>query len=155
MSSTRAIVKAILLSWIALTSADLLRAHRGWQADGLQQPLIEEDSNLYPPPVIMTLHSTKTQYRLEITTETQTRYVTDGSTSVPQAVRDWNTEQRLDACDPAACASCETWYRCFGKRSRWQVPTLKIDGSIVNTQLQLRVRYCTILSVRLTRPAAK
>jgi len=112
-------VKAIHLSWIALTSSNLLHAHHGWQADGLQQPLIEEDSNLHPPPVTMTLHSTETQYRLEITAETRTRYVTDESTSVPQAVRDWNAEQRLDTCDPAACASCETWYRCFGKGSRW------------------------------------
>jgi hypothetical protein len=132
MSSTRDIVKAVLLSWIALTSADLLPAHRGWQADGLQQPLIEDDPNLHPTPVIMTLHSTKTQYRIAITTDTQTRYVTGGSTSVPQAVRNWNTEQRLDACDPAACASCETWYRCFGKRSRWQVLSLRVDHTITD-----------------------
>ena len=132
MLRTFAIAKTILLSWITLTSADLLPAHRGWQADGLQQPLVEDDPNLHPTPVIITLHSTKTHYRLEITTETQTRYVTDGSTSVPQAVRDWNTEQRLDACDPAACASCETWYRCFGKRSRWQVLVLRVDHTIAD-----------------------
>lgn len=119
MLSTPAITIATLLSLIALTSADLLRAHHGWQVDGLQQPLIEGDPDSHPPPVVVTLRSTRIHYEFETTTTTQTRYVADGSTSVPQAVRDWDTEQRHNVCDPAACASCETWYRCFGKRSRW------------------------------------
>jgi hypothetical protein len=132
MLCTFAIAKATLLSWIAFTSADLLRAHHGRQVDGLQQPLIEEDPGLHPPPVVMTLHLTKTRYRLKTTTTTRTRYVEGGSTSVPQAVRDWESEQTHSTCDPMACASCETWYRCFGERSRWQVPVLRVDDSITD-----------------------
>jgi hypothetical protein len=132
MLITPATAKATLLSSIALTSAESLRAHHGWQADGPQQPLIEEDPGPHPPPVVMTLHLTNTHYQLETTTTTQTRYVEDGYTSVPQAVRDWNTEQRHNTCDPMACASCEAWYKCFGERSYWYVPTLRVDNSITD-----------------------
>jgi hypothetical protein len=82
---------------------------------------------------VVTLHSTRTRYRLETTKTTQTRYVADGSTSVPQAVRDWNTQQRHDTCNPAACASCEAWYRCFGERSRWQVSAQRAGKSVTDT----------------------
>jgi hypothetical protein len=132
MLCTLAIAKITLLSWIALASANLLRPHHGWRADGLQQPLIEQGSDLYPPPIVVTLHSTETHYHLKITTTTKTRYVEEGSTSVPQAVRDWESEQTHSTCDPMACASCETWYRCFGERSRWQVPVLRVDDSITD-----------------------
>ena len=132
MLTAHRIARVILLLCIALTSADLLPVRRGRRADGLQQPLFEENLSPRPSPVVVTLHSTRTRYQLKTTETTRTRYVANGSTSVPQAVRDWNTQQEHDMCDPAACASCEAGYRCFGERSRWQVVKQRVHGSVAD-----------------------
>ena len=134
------IARVVFLFCVALTSADLLPVRREWRADGLQQPLFEEDPSPRPSPIVVTLHSTRTHYRLETTKTTQTRYVANGSTFVPQAVRDWSTRQEYDTCNPAACASCEAWYRCFGERSRWQVSAQRVDGFITDMHVASSAR---------------
>jgi hypothetical protein len=122
MLSILAVVKIMLLFRITLMSADTPYAYHGQRVGEDQMPLevpSREDSGIIPPPVKMTLHLTKTRYRLEPATVVRTRYVASDSTSMPEAVRSWYADQEDEACDRMACMSCETWYTCFETLEHW------------------------------------
>jgi len=77
----------------------------------LQEPIQEPLEDL-----TTTLHTTVTSYILTRTvTASRTRYTSDSTTNIPEAVQTWYAAQRTEGCDRTACASCRVWYGCEGE----------------------------------------
>lgn len=82
-----------------------------------QQPILAPPS--FPPaPTTLATITTTTRYVFETHTAVRTRYVADGSTAMPSAVRKWHRYKDAEkegivvGCDHKACEGCRVWYWC-------------------------------------------
>lgn len=112
----------IFLFWIMPIAANMLPGRYEPRAEDGQKPLLQDTLGFSPLPTTTTYHSTETLYHFSMATTTRTRYLTDSSTNVPHAVQTWYAGQRQACYDLTACASCRSWYRCWGTHSLWWAP---------------------------------
>lgn len=93
----------------------------------LNSPIVPNQQPLQEPmqdpleSLTTTLHTTITSYIMTRTvTESRTRYTSDSTTNIPEAVQTWYAAQKTEGCDRTACASCRVWYKCEGSiESPW------------------------------------
>lgn len=108
-------LSSILIS-IALTSTVAARVMPNSPIVPNQQPLqepIQEQETL--EDLTTTLHTTITSYiSIRTVTASRTRYTSDSTTNIPEAVQTWYAAQKTAGCDRTACASCRVWYGCGG-----------------------------------------
>lgn len=83
-----------------------------------QKPILNPPSTL---PTSLSTTTRTTHYVVETQTLTRTRYIADGATNVPSAVKTWYKD--MDAkdvgCDWEACKGCRAWYGCGGLETTW------------------------------------